>query len=60
MVVSFIVIRNAHKLFLLLTPSFKFVITRPCIFVTFQLVRIINTSLVAGVLYCLIYLAVFV
>ena len=60
MVVSFIVIRNAHKLFLLLTPSFKFVSTCSCISVTFQPVMVINTSSVVGILYCLIYLAVFV
>jgi len=60
MVVSYIVIRNAHELFLLLMPSYKFVITCPCIFITFQPVRSIGTSSVVGVLHCLIYLAVFV
>jgi hypothetical protein len=58
MVVSCIVIGNAHELFLLLMPSYKFFITCPCVFITFQPVRSINTSSVVGVLYCLIYLAV--
>lgn len=60
MVVPCIVIRNAYELFLLLMPPYEFFITCPCIFITFQPVRIISTSSVAGALYCLIYLAVFV
>jgi hypothetical protein len=60
MVVSCIVIRKANELFLLLMPSYKSVITCPCIFITFQPVRSSNTSSVVGVLYSLIYLAVFV
>jgi hypothetical protein len=53
MVVSCFVIRNEIELFLLLMSSYKFVITYPSIFITFQPVRSINSPSVVGVLYCL-------